>query len=490
MAQAALNSVSAAITSAAVTAFTATGTFPTSSTPVALDYISGSPATDTIPAGKALVALVSNLVGQVSITDATTTATTIVSGTGGLTYSQTAASVVGDVIVTGGGSSDINLAAGANTVSVDVTPTGTNASGVAIGSATVNALAGGALVFVNANVLNATTQDSATVALGGRDTAVLSGNSVVLLDDTTNVVSVLGGGTGLIENATSTQGASNILLGVGDETVGVYTGSVATVTGAASGTIFLAGSNTLTGRAIINPNGQNVLVFPNAGASTLYGAGDAPGVTATGSDVVFGGIGYYHAGTGGGSFLESAASLSGAATTLIGGGSGDVLFAQSANVSLKGAAGTALLDAAGATIGGGTARFGNVTTTANPIDNFTAVGAAGGTTLNAGASNAVIFGAISGANTVVSGSGSSTVFGHSGATSGTGNTYLDGAAGGSISIVDFGSSDLFKLTGGQTVSNVSSGAGGSSIVTISDGTKVTFANAFITSSNVSTYFHS
>jgi hypothetical protein len=80
------------------------------------------------------------------------------------------------------------------------------------------------------------------------------------------------------------------------------------------------------------------------------------------------------------------------------------------------------------------------------------------------------------------------VFGHSGASGGTGNTYLDGGVG-SMTIEDFKSSDLFKLTGSQTVASATATTGGT-LVTLSDGTKITVIGGVVSTTNTSTYFHS
>jgi filamentous hemagglutinin len=487
LAQVALNMISAAIVNNTVTPFNWTGTIPPSSTPAELVF-QGATNSATIPGGgQPVVSMVSNQTGLLSITNAAANASTVVSGAGGLTYTQTAASVAGSLIVSGGGQSNIDLATGANTVSVDVTPTSMIGGGIAIGSATINALAGGASIYVNPSINTSTILDDVLIAAAGGDSINIAGSAAVLLEDTTNAVTVGSGGAGFFANGSSLQGATNILTAPGNEVVGVLTGSTESITGSLTisggSNIYVAGGSALQGSMFINATGQNVTVFPDAGNVTLFGAGDAMGVTNTGTDFVLDGTGYFHAGSGGGSLLESAVSISGAATTLVGGGANDVLFAQSTNVSLKGSAGTAILDAAGETISGGVDSIGGVTVSAPSGLNFTVDGANGGVSLNAGASNALMFGADSGANTIISGTGSSTVFGHSGATSGSGDLYLDGGVG-SMTILDFGAADLFKLTGSQTVSSVNS-----SVVTLSDGTRITISDGFITGSNVNTYFH-
>jgi hypothetical protein len=491
LAQNVLNAVSAVISGNPSAAVNFSGTVPSTGTEL---VFGGTPNAVTVPAGSPFTAFTSNAVGNTSISTAQTTAATVVAGTGGLTYTQTALSVTGgSVIVAGGGASNINLAAGANTVSLDITPTATTQGGLSVGTATVNALGGGAAIIVNAATNSATTNDNALIALAGSDSISIGGSAFVLLNDTTNAVTIQSGGAGFFANGSATQAGTNINTSPGNETVGVLTGYTESINGAAGtvsggNAIYVAGATGVTGSLFINPGVQNVTVFAGAGSTTLFGAGDGS-ATNTGSDVVLAGTGYIHAGSGGNSLLISAASISGGSpTTLIGGGTGDVLYAQSANVSLKGSAGTALLAASGLTISGGITSLGSITVTSGAGTTFSVGGASGGDTLNAGGANAAIFGATSGGNTIISGTGSSTVFGHSGASGGTGNTYLDGGVG-SMTIEDFKSSDLFKLTGSQTVASATATTGGT-LVTLSDGTKITVIGGVVSTTNTSTYFHS
>lgn len=497
VAQNALNLVSAAIVASQVTPLNFAGTVPPTPGKTELVFSGAAATAATIPAAGNFVSIADNQTATLNLTTASAVASTVVSGSGGLAYTQSAASVTGSLIVAGGGSNTINLAAGANTVSIDV------GNGTTPGSGLVNALAGGAVVSVNGGAGN---NGADLVALAGNDTAFIGGTAFVFLGDASSTVTVTDGGAAFVTGATQ-----KISTGPGNETVAAVTGGsgpaqVETVIGASStvagslNTIYVSSipNQTIGGTAIsngslfINPNAQNVTVFAGGGSTTLFGAGDATGVTNTGMDVVIGGIGFFHAGSAGGSLLESATSISGSgpATTLVGGGANDALYAQSANVSLRGSAGTTFMDAGGITISGGVIKLGTgaLTVTATPGQVFSAAGAAGGVTINAGGSNAAIFGATSGANTIISGTGSSTVFGHSGSTSGSGNVYLDGGVG-SMTIEDFNSSDTFRLTGSQTVASTVA-SGGGSLVTLSDGTKITLATGVVTSANVNTFFHS
>ena len=116
---------------------------------------------------------------------------------------------------------------------------------------------------------------------------------------------------------------------------------------------------------------------------------------------------------------------------------------------------------------------------------------AGGDVLNAGwAKQVSIYGAAGGSNTIVSGTGATTAMGNHGV-AGASNVYIDGEgktglAGGTITISDFVvGTDKFLLNG-AVVQPVP--AGGSSSVTLSDGTKVTLTGITITTANQTSIF--
>jgi len=263
--------------------------------------------------------------------------------------------------------------------------------------------------------------------------------------------------------------------------------SAQTITGGTSGTIEV-GSAGETGSFWIDPNGEDVLVGPAAGVSTVLGTGDA-GALNTGTETVLGGTGFFHAGSAGGSLLESAEGIAvGNVTTLIGGGAGDVLISQSQHVLMLGQAGTALIDAAPITLAGGTATVaGQRTVPVATRVSLTAAGALDADTLSAGASNAEIFAA--GGDAIIGGSGASTVWGHIGSSGGLYDVFAIMGAG-RMTIEDFGSTDTFSLIDAQFVADMTGGGGTASVVTLSDGSSITFPDGFITAQNVFTYFHS
>jgi hypothetical protein len=60
-----------------------------------------------------------------------------------------------------------------------------------------------------------------------------------------------------------------------------------------------------------------------------------------------------------------------------------------------------------------------------------------------------------------------------------------------MTITDFSNSDTFRLTGGQTVTagDVTALPDGGTLVTISDGTRITLLTGTVTAENVTSYFH-
>ncbi|HEX3348385.1 MAG TPA: hypothetical protein VHS58_09845 [Acetobacteraceae bacterium] len=422
----------------------------------------------TIPSSSRLSTIVADAPSPVSVTTLSSKPVTVVSGQGGLTFTQDVAAP-GTVIVTGGGRNAITLAAGATTVTLDTSPTAT-VSGVAIGTSTVDARAGHALIQVNAAAHDAADRNAALVLAAGADTVALAGDATGIataaigFDDPSVQVTLADRSAAFLAGA-----SANIAAGPGDETVGVLAGTTEGLTGAArgGGTIVVASGSMLTGNLLINPRSQNVTVFGGSGATTLFGTGDGT-ATNTGRDFVANGVGYFRLGTAGGSIAESARSLTQAdATTLIGGGAGDMLYAQSGNVSLRGSYGTVLLWAAGGVSLGGTA----------------VAAAPTGVTIDAGgAVGATITGATSGGNTIISGTGSAVAWGNHRAQGG--NVYLDGAPGGQLTIMDFTPLDTFRLTPSQHVSGLSGNT-----VLLSDGTRITIADGLVNSANLDQFFH-
>jgi len=399
----------------------------------------------------------------VSITDDTATPVSIIAGSGGLVVNRTASGDGSAVIVATGGVNDINLGSGAATVGVD-------------GISTVNALGGTATI--------ADTSDASTLfKLGGADTASVWGTDTVAFAAAAAAALVtVQDGANVVFASQAGLATPVVTLAPGTQVIGTMAGSTASVAASAGGMLMVSAWG---GKTVINPGGANVTLFAGGGSETLLGAGSAtlPGVTVpsgttlanTGSDFVFSGTGYFQGGSGPLNMLMTS-TVAGAAT-LVGGGTVDLLFSQGGGDSLVGAAGTVIMNAAGFSEPG-----------------FSVAGAAAGDVLDAGASNAFMFGSAWGANTIVAGSGAATVFGNHGATGQVGNVYVDGAAGGSLTILDFLPGADSLVLGGHTISRtvtIAVGQAGTpgTDLTLSDGTTIAFVDQFLTQNQIAAALH-
>lgn len=225
-------------------------------------------------------------------------------------------------------------------------------------------------------------------------------------------------------NATTILAEGNVITLASNTTVQASSGAETVFAGP-------AGGNTVYGDS-------GALTFINAaGASTLFGG--------SGPVTVFAGAGgVYFGGSGGSNVLVGGAG----AATLVAGGSGDLLYANgSADDVLAAGSGNATLFGAGSD---------------------TLFGGSGTDAINAGGGQDLIVGG-SGANFVQLGSGGATVFAGAGF-----NRFsaTDGHAGGSDLIIGFAPGDQLALTGYSSEASITS-AGGSTILTLSDGTQIT-----------------
>lgn len=262
------------------------------------------------------------------------------------------------------------------------------------------------------------------LALGGAGNIVAGGgNDQVILrpSDTGSWQILMGNGNDTIKALGS--GNDTIGLGTGNDSVQLGGGSNAVTTGGAATISASTGSETVTGlgSTVIYGN-ASTLHFVATGGATVFGG--------TGSDTVTGGSGpdYLQGGTAGNNVLTAGVG----AATLLGGGSGDQLFASGSGAQIL------------------YAGSGNETLTGSSVSGApdTFVGSAGATT--------------------VMGAQASSLF-----------EFIGGSAGGTMSVFGYGSGDApnikIHLGGGDTL-QTQNNTGGNLNVTLSDGTKITFAN--------------
>jgi len=245
---------------------------------------------------------------------------------------------------------------------------------VGIGGSTptnVGTIVGSLSANVVAVVINNTGSTTLTTSQYGGNETIVGGNGGLALTDNSLFSTVdVGGGT----NSDTMQGAGNSFTGDGNNTITLNaanrgaadtvmgtSGSSDTIVGALSSTVGLVYTDGGTGSsAMINPTAGNVTIVGGSGSETVFGGSAYIGggvVTAkafTGTLTVTNGQGYFAGGANGNNVLGSS-TLGG--TTLIGGGSGDVLTSNGTGDLLVASSGREVLNAANS--GGGVNMFGN-----------------------------------------------------------------------------------------------------------------------------------
>lgn len=338
-----------------------------------------------------------------------------------------------------------------------------------------------------------------TAFLGGGNTyftEVFAGDSSTIYVDSISSVPGSGGGAivdlSTVGTAATINGQNNTLTNIipggtalfnaqGSGTVAVQVSAGATVpativgAGGVGSIVELAPS---AGNAYIQPGSASFIYAPNPGATgsvTLYGGNIGAGPVAptfTGTATVNGGTGYFAGGSGGSGSTINIMSTSTvvAATTLLGGGSGDILTGFGAGDLLIAGAGNESL-------------LGGVSTLTGA-----------GERLRAGSGSTFINGDAGGFDTISTGTGTATVnLGH-GTTSASGNLIRELGVGGSTTINGFLSSpfpnhDTFVAVNGVTVTSMTTvagtagagpngTAGTTSTFVLSDKTSVTFSNTY------------
>ena len=267
------------------------------------------------------------------------------------------------------------------------------------------------------------------------------GNYQVELGAGNDTVSVVGNGlinAGTGSNSVSVSGGSSLIYSEGADDI--------TASGVGTDTVMIG-----TGQPTIHPGDANLVVSAGSGATGALFV--APGM---GSDTISVGEGggTVYGGTAGYNILVAGAGgVSGAATFLHGAANGDQLVASgSTPVTLTAGGGNETLTGAGGTFGDASV--------APASGNNVFVAGSGNATLIAGAGN----------DTLVGGSGTALMM------SGTGSDFFSftlGTAGGRDTITGFKAADHLELTGYGLTTLPTTMSGGSTIVTLNDGTTVT-----------------
>ncbi len=339
-----------------------------------------------------------------------------------------------------------------------------------------------------------------TVVLGGGGTTAVQGSAssfVRVLADSGNLSYTFGSGSSgtvvagdgnnyITTGPTSTGGLFNVIVGAGTNTIALEGGSGKVATGAGSDSISLGtgnvrvyagGSATIAGSSVgtagaagsdtINAGGGTLQVWGlNSNLTFVGGSGSATVIGGAGSDTIVLNqeMGVFQAGTGGNSLLVGGDM----GATLIGTANGDELVAGSGRFATAAAPQVLIAGPGNETLQGG--------------------GATGPTEYFAG-NNATVGGATFYAQTSISASDHSTVFGSTGfsTVTGSGNVtyeFVNGQAGGgmetitnfdptvdSVRLYNYGAGAVAAAVQGATVNPP--GTTGT-VVTLSDNTRILF----------------
>jgi Ca2+-binding RTX toxin-like protein len=327
----------------------------------------------------------------------------------------------------------------------------TNHAATITGAATTDetVVAQGGLTFFS-NGGSGVFDASSSSVQGGNLFAGTGGDWTVLFDGGNNTVFGNSGNLFISDNgvAGSVGAGSNLLfVGSGSDTV-VASGNDTVVAGNGNDTTFAAGPNAL----VFGGSGSMVFVATTGSPTFVAGGGAVTAFGGTGNGVYFEGAGAFLLdGQSGADTVTGVASITSGTSTLFADNKGNLtLFGNTTNALVAGA-GNVTLNAAGST--GDNALFAN--SGANSL-----VGGAGTDFLIAGAG---------GGTTMMGGSGVSAF------------EFIKGAAGGADLIQNWTGTDQVFLVGyaGASPFTQAVGAGGD-VMTLSDGTVVTFQNFFHT----------
>ncbi|MBV9814067.1 MAG: hypothetical protein JO326_15060 [Acetobacteraceae bacterium] len=430
-----------------------------------------------------------------------------------LANAQAAQSAVAAInyLVTGGALGFVNLTPAGTPVPPSASPLGgvieTVAGGTGGGTATLpsNYLA---LAETLPSGSSATFQSSASA-----NTTVIAGGGLNYINNALNAQVYFGGGSNVfVENGSASaqvnvDGQANVQASGGSTNVNLFDGAVLDITGGGSDTVNVLGQNAVLflsqhnaagynttpvavdvgagvanllvvetpaftpgntpTNAFINPASANVTIIGSGtnpqGSVTVFGANSLTG--GAGALTVFNANGYFVGGSGAGNLMVTS-SIAGASTMLGGVGGSDTIIGFGSGDRLQAGVG------------------------ANDYIQTLATG----DTLVAGSGTTTMFGAAGGSNTFVfnGANGVASAYGAYGNQTIPGNVYQEaaGASGLTITINDFRvGTDVFDvkntgvtITGNTTV--VGAGGATATVITLSDATKITFNYANVSNSNI------
>ena len=261
---------------------------------------------------------------------------------------QAAADSISTLTAAGGGFGQANINAGVTTT-VPVVGSLGGSTFANYDTLTANAIPNNVQSLVINNSGNTTASNSRFI---GSETVLSGSGNLSFTDNGSSTSIVTGGGVNAITfsafsaNGSFTgDGANTIAINSANGATSVFgtSGSsdtingVASVGGKSSSLVYTAAAGST---AFINPRASNVTVFGANGAGSTTVFGGSPNAF-TGTLNVTNGSGLFQGGTAGNNFLGSS-TVGG--TTLMGGGSGDLLQARGLGDSLMAGAGSSTLD--------------------------------------------------------------------------------------------------------------------------------------------------
>ena len=327
-------------------------------------------------------------------------------------------SLSGPLSITGGAAGETVLAGSGGLYYTDITPSGNAIDYIVAGdgnNSIASSMAGTGNYGINTGA--------------GNDSISINGNAVINAGSGTNFVSVTGGSSYVYSEGADSITGSTVVGGGGTDTVNM--GSGQTTVNPGTSNLFIFGTSTTT-----NP----LTVLAGTGSDTIS-------VGSGGGDVT--------AGSGGNSLLIGGAGATQAPLTLRGTTDGDRLYAISAGQV------TAIAGAGNETISG-------------------AVSSPDGLMIPSTADNTFYAG--SGNDTLIAGLGNDTMIGGTGtalmqsSTQGKTTFEFQFGSGGQDTITGFKPTDTLQFTGYGAAPLPTTEVGGSTVISLGDGTKITLSN--------------
>jgi collagen type I/II/III/V/XI/XXIV/XXVII alpha len=325
-------------------------------------------------------------------------------------------------------------------------------------------------------VVNPASGVTTLIGVSGQAETVLAGSGGLVYTALADSTVVAAGGANVIKTSL---GTSSIVTGTGNDFITLL-GSGTVSAGAGANTVF--GSSSAGTSALVMSTGAGDYIDAGAGTTTVMASGSASTIKGGSGSLVVNDTGFSNTILGG----VGAETIFGGAAESVFAANTPLMFLSGVNSSSTiagGAGGATLFGSAGGAIAylasAGTAVL---VGTATGSDTLNASGSSAGAEFFLKSSADIAIGG-SGSDTIIAGTGSATMVGGAGSDR---FIFVNGSAGGSDVIADFGSGDVVILSGYGANEAASALANKTNtFVTLSDNTKITFSGgtAGLNSSN-------